>query len=339
MKKIPEDWIRIKTIESHAAGEPLRVIVEGYPEIKGKTILEKRRYVKENLDNFRKILMFEPRGHADMYGALLVEPEREDSDIGVIFMHNEGYSTMCGHGIIAMTKVLLDMGIIEKNGDSVELKIDTPAGLVISRTERKNGRVDKISFVNVPSFVYLKDGKTEVEGLGSVEYDIAFGGAFYAFVDANKLGLELNPEEYNKIIEFGKKIKNKIASEVKIEHPFSEDLGFLYGTIFVGKAKNPENHSRNVCVFAEGEVDRSPTGTGVSARASIHYFKGDIKLGEELKIESIIGTVFSVKPLREVKFGDFKAIIPEVSAKAYITGESEFFLDPDDPLKEGFIFR
>jgi len=187
----PEDWLKIKTIDAHTAGEPLRIILSGLPEIKGKTILEKRNFLKENYDYLRTALMFEPRGHADMYGAIITDPENEGSDFGVLFLHNEGYSTMCGHGIIALTKVVLETGMIEKSKPVTTIKIDTPAGLVNSYSRIENGSVKSIYFHNVPSFVLAMDERISVPGVGDIKYDIAFGGAFYAFVNADELKIRV----------------------------------------------------------------------------------------------------------------------------------------------------
>lgn len=337
--KPPKNWISIETIEAHTAGEPLRIFTKGLPEIKGSTVLEKRKYFREHYDHIRTSMMFEPRGHADMYGAILTEANTPDADFGVFFIHNEGYSTMCGHAIIALSKVLPEVGILHKKGEEFELKIDTPAGRIVSTLKRKDNKIESVSFLNVPSFVLMKDQKVQIEGIGEVKFDIAYGGAFYAFVDADSLGLGLDAKDYNQIIDWGKKIKNAVMENFEIKHPFEEDLSFLYGTIFTGKAKNPENHSRNVCVFAEGEVDRSPTGTGVSARAAIHYFNGDIALNEPIRIESILDTVFDLEVVEELSFGEYKAVIPKVSGMAYITGQNKCYIDPKDPLKNGFIFR
>lgn len=335
----PKHWNCIESIDAHTAGEPLRIFTNGLPEIKGESILEQRLYFKENYDHLRTSCMFEPRGHADMYGAVLTDAKTVDGDFGVFFIHNEGYSTMCGHAIIALSKILPEIGIIQKTGDEFQLKIDTPAGRITSTIRRKNGIFDSVKFQNVPSFVYLKDAEIEVDGIGKVNFDIAYGGAFYAYVDADKIGLGLQATDYNQIIDWGKRIKMAVMDQFEINHPFEEDLSFLYGTIFTGKANNPNNHSRNVCIFAEGEVDRSPTGTGVSARAAIHYFNGDLQLNESIRIESILDTCFEVKVIAETKFGGFKSVIPEVSGTAYITGQHKFYFDPEDPLKDGFIFR
>jgi trans-L-3-hydroxyproline dehydratase len=335
----PDDWPVVTTIEAHAAGEPLRIITGGLPKIPGDTILKKRRYAQQNLDFFRTGLMWEPRGHADMYGAVLTEPVTPDGDLGVLFLHNEGFSTMCGHGIIALTTVVLDTGLVKKGGESPVLKIDTPAGRVIATAFREDSRVKRVAFQNVPSFVFKKDLQLNLSGWGIVHFDIAFGGAFYAFCSANELGLELGARNHDQLIEAGKQIKRAVMDEVEIIHPFEDDMGFLYGTIFIGPPKDKSNHSRNVCVFADGEVDRSPTGTGVSARAAIHHEREELEPGETITIESILGTCFDVRIRETRSYGPYMAVIPEVSGSAYIVGQNQFCFDPRDPLKHGFIFR
>lgn len=330
---------QIKTIDMHTGGEPLRVIIDGYPDIKGKSILEKRNYVKDNLDYLRTTLMFEPRGHADMYGVLMVEPQNKDSDFGVIFMHNEGYSTMCGHATIAITKLAVELGWVEVTKPITHIKIDAPCGQLNSYASvDEDGNVTSVSFKCVPSFVIALDETIHIEGLGEVKYDLAYGGAFYAYIDASSINLSLDKDNYDKIIFYGKEIKQAIIqNKENIKHPFEEDLSFLYGTIFITNSDNC--HSKNVCVFADGEVDRSPTGSGVSGRAAIHYMKKDIKLNESITIESILETSFDVKVVEELNYGNLNAIIPQVTGTAYITGEHTFFIDKNDDLKYGFFLR
>ncbi|MCK4766202.1 MAG: proline racemase family protein [Candidatus Aminicenantes bacterium] len=335
----PGDWQVVETIDLHTGGEPLRVFTRGLPEIKGKTILEKRRYFRDNYDFIRTGTMWEPRGHADMYGAIITEPTTADGDFGVIFMHNEGCSTMCGHGIIALTTLVLDSGMIQKEGDRPVVKIDAAPGRITAVGHREKGKVKYISFLNVPSFLYKQDQVVDVPGIGKVTFDIAFGGAFYAFCNAEDLGLGLGAADYDRLIDYGRRIKYAVMENFEIEHPFEEDLGFLYGTIFIGPAQDPAYHSRNVCIFAEGEVDRSPTGTGVSARAAIHFARGQLAAGRSITIESILGTCMDVKVTETTTYGPYAAVIPEVTGSAFITGRNSFYFDPADPLKEGFIFR
>jgi len=336
---MPADGPVIRTIEAHTAGEPLRVIVDGLPPIPGDTILAKRRYAREHLDHLRTALMWEPRGHADMYGAIPVEPVTPDGDLGVLFLHNEGFSTMCGHGIIALTTVLLETGMVVREGETPVLRIDTPAGRVTARAYREKGRVARVAFENVPSFVYAAGRRVDVPGIGPVPYSVAFGGAFYAFVEAVDLAVSLDESDFRRLIDRGMRIKHAVMADLPLVHPDAEDLGFLYGTIMTGPAHDPAHHSRNVCVFADGEVDRSPTGTGVSARAAIHYARGDIALGEQFTVESILGTTMAGRAVRTSRVGAFAAVIPEVTGRASIVGRAEWCIDPGDPLGHGFLLR
>ncbi|HEU4390971.1 MAG TPA: proline racemase family protein [Blastocatellia bacterium] len=335
----PSDWLRITTVDCHAEGEPLRVITGGFPELPGDSILARRRYALENFDHLRTALMWEPRGHADMYGCLLTAPVSPDADFGVLFMHNEGYSTMCGHGIIGVTTVVLETGMLQAVEPETVVRIDSPAGLVTARAQVAGGRVKGVRFQNVPSFVVALDQTVKVSGLGHVRYDLAFGGAFYAYVQANDVGVSCMPGGFRRLIETGMAIKRAVAASRAVVHPFEPDLGFLYGTILIGDPANAGSHSRNVCIFAEGEVDRSPTGTGVSGRLAIHHARGEIGLDQPIIIESIIGSRFTGAVVGTTKFGPYDAVIPEVKGSARITGRHEFLIDPGDPLRTGFILR
>ena len=334
----PAGWRRVTTLDVHAAGEPLRIVTGGVDPIPGETILEKRRYAREHLDGLRRSIVFEPRGHADMYGAIPTEPVTPDGDLGVLFLHNEGWSTMCGHGIIALTTALLETGT--RTGDVV--KYDAPPGRVTARAIRDGARVREVAFENVPSFATALDETVTVEGLGEVRYDLAFGGAFYAFVDADALGVPLDASGFRQCIDLGMRIKRAVIASREIRHPDSPDsadLSFLYGTILTGRAHEAGADSRNVCVFAEGEVDRSPTGTGVSARVAIEHARGRLRDGATFTVESIIGTRFRGRALRTTHVGQFAAVIPEVAGSAWIVGRSELWIAPDDPLSEGFVLR
>ena len=337
--KPPGDWLRITSIDAHTAGEPFRVITSGFPELHGDTILARRRYARAHLDHLRTALMWEPRGHADMYGCIVTPPVTPDADIGILFMHNEGYSTMCGHGIIGITKVVLETGLLPMTEPGTTIKIDAPAGLITAHARVEQGQVTEVRFHNVPSFVLALDQSVEVLGLGTVRYDLAFGGAFYAFVRAEDAGVQCVSEDFRKLIERGLAIKWAVMADRPIPHPFEEDLSFLYGTIFVGPPLDTGAHSRNVCIFADGEVDRCPTGTGVSARLAIHHARGEIGVGESMVVESIIGSRFTGRIVESTTFGPHQAVIPEVAGTAHITGRHEFLIDPDDPLRDGFILR
>jgi trans-L-3-hydroxyproline dehydratase len=335
----PEHWPRIRTIDAHTAGEPFRVFVDGYPDLPGETILERRRYAREHLDHLRTALMWEPRGHADMYGCIVTPPVGEGADLGVLFLHNEGYSSMCGHGIIALATVAVETGMVAASPPETALGIDTPAGPVQAWARTDGGRVSGVRFHNVPSFVAALDEEVEVPGLGLVRYDLAYGGAFYAFVEAADVGLSCEPGHFRRLIELGIAIKRAAMAAGGFDHPFESDLSFLYGVVFVEPSSRKGVHSRNVCVFADGEVDRSPTGTGVSARLAIHRARNEIGPDEPVVIESLIGSRFTGRVVEEITFGPHGAVIPEVEGRAHITGRHEFVLDPTDDLAHGFILR
>jgi proline racemase len=338
----PADWVQIKTIDMHTGGEPLRVIVSGFPELKGNSVLEYRRDIKENYDYLRTSLMFEPRGHADMYGCILLPPNDDDADFGILFMHNEGYSTMCGHAIIAISTLAAKMNWITIIEGENELKIDAPCGRIVSYVNIKNGQVTGVRFHCVPSFVVGLDRVVEVAGLGKITYDLAYGGAFYAYVALRKNNLDfgLSSNDYRAIIQKGMEIKEAVMKQdQEILHPFEDDLSFLYGTIFIDDAFDTKNHSRNVCVFAEGEVDRSPTGSGVSGRIAIEKARNQINYDSKIAIESITGSVFNGSLVSEKDYGPFNAVIPQVEGTAHITGMNTFIIDPNDPMKNGFILR
>lgn len=330
----------ITTIDAHTAGEPLRVITAGLPEIPGATILERRRWVRENLDNLRTALMHEPRGHFDMYGAILTPPVSHAADLGVLFLHNEGYSTMCGHGIIALVTLLLETGAMPTSGDRTPVAFDTPAGLVRAVGHRSaNGRIKRVSFLNVPSFVYRQDLELAVPGIGPLTMDIGYGGAFYAILSVAQLSLRLGVTPLEQLVAQADAIKTAVNAALKIVHPAETDLSFLYGVILTDEPEDTSHHSRNLCVFANREVDRSPTGTGVAARVAVHHAKGELAPGETIAVESILGrdSFFTGRVAETTRFGEFDAVVPEISGSAHITGRHEFIIDPADPCANGFL--
>ncbi len=337
--KPPSHWRRITTIDLHTAGEPLRIILTGYPELPRQTILARRRYASEHFDYLRKILMWEPRGHADMYGCIITPPTSQEANFGVLFLHNEGYSSMCGHGIIAATKVAVETGLVPMTRPVTVVRIDSPAGLITAYAKISRGSVESVAFRNVPSFVLSLDEIIDVPGLGEIRYDLAFGGAFYAYVQADQVGLKCAPDEFRSIIDKGMAIKHAIVKSRTIPHPFEQDLSFLYGTIFIAPPMGTGANSRNVCVFADGEVDRSPTGTGVSGRMAIHFARKEVTISQPIVIQSIIGSRFTGRVVEVATFGKHAAVIPEVEGSASITGRHEFYIDPEDPLRNGFMLR
>jgi proline racemase len=330
----------ITTIDAHAQGEPLRIITGGLPHLQGDTMLERRRYLEQHYDHIRKALMWEPRGHRDMYGCVLTNPVTPGADIGVLFMHNEGYSTMCGHGIIALVTTLLETSAIPARGEHTPVTLDTPAGLVRATAHLDgHGHVERVSFLNVSSFVSARDVEVDVPAYGRLTLDVAFGGAFYAFLAASQVRLRVEMAQVEQLIAAGQAIKTAVNAKMSIQHPVEDDLSFLYGTIFTDQPEDPAHHSRNVCIFANGEVDRSPTGTGVSARLALHSAKGELPDGQHIIIESILGatSTFSGRVAEHTQVGPYKAVVPEVSGTAYITGRHEFIIDPRDALGRGFF--
>jgi trans-L-3-hydroxyproline dehydratase len=341
------EWLRIETVESHTGGEPLRVVVDGFPEIEGETILEKRRYAEKHLDHLRTALMWEPRGHADMYGAIPVEPEREGSDVGVLFTHNDGYSTMCGHGIVALATVFVETGMLDVDGRSgtASVRFDTPAGPVAATAtldctaDRANPRAERVAFENVPSFVYARDRTVDVPDVGTLTYDVAYGGAFYAYCEASAADVGLCTEDADDLARTGRAVKEAVAADLDVEHPTEDDLGFLYGVVFTGPPEDDRADLRNVCVFADGEIDRSPTGTGVSGHLALESDRGRLAPGAPLVVESIVGSRFTGRVLDRTECGEYDAVVPEIKGSASVVGRSEFVLDPDDPFAEGFLLR
>lgn len=330
---------RISAIDVHVGGEPLRVITEGFPELPGRTILDKRRAAQQGADHLRMALMREPRGHADMYGCVLVPASVADADVGVLFLHNEGYSTMCGHGIIGVVTVLLEQGLFPVTRPETVLKLETPSGVVTARGTVEGKRVTAVAFRNVPSFAAALDQEIFVQGLGKVRYDLAFGGAFYAFCRAEELGLSLRPASAGRLVEVGMAIKHAVSRTCEVKHPVEPELGFLYGTVFVGRPGTTEAACCHVCIFAEGQLDRCPTGTAVSAHLALKYARRQVEPGEDLIVESILGTRFVGRIDRVVDLASQPAVIPEIRGRAYLTGRHEFFIDPDDPLRLGFLMR
>ena len=339
---------RIRTIDAHAAGEPLRLVVEGMPAPEGKSMLEKRAWAMKRLDHLRKALILEPRGHTDMYGALLTEPVSRDSHAGVLFMHNEGWSTMCGHGIIAVTTMAIERGLIWSNPKdsgnggkptSVAIRFDTPAGPVQARAHLAhygdNVRVESVAFRNVASFVFEPSLMVPVNGR-KIPVDVAFGGAFYAIVDAEASGVPIDAAHLPELRKLGMTIAREVEKLRRIVHPSDSGLEGIYGTIFTAPAQLPDAHLRNVTIFADAEVDRSPCGTGTAAVMAVLNDMGLLLDDVPFVHESIVGTTFKGRVVDRVAVGEREAIVPEIEGSAWITGEHTFLIDGDDPLKAGF---
>lgn len=331
--------MRVETVEMHTGGEPVRIVTAGYPRLEGDTILAKRRFAREHHDAIRRLLMHEPRGHFDMYGVLPVEPDHPEADLAVLFVHNEGYSTMCGHATIAIGRWAVDSGLVARTEPVTRFRLQVPAGLVEVEVDVASGRTGTARFRSVPAFVTLLDAPIDVPGHGTVDVDVAFGGAFYAFVDAARLGLDVRTSPTRHLVDAAWAVTTAVRDAIDLEHPDDPDLAFLYGTILTdGRDAWSDDPTANVCVFADREVDRSPTGSGVTARIAIQRARGLIEMGQERRFESVTGAIFTGRAVTEATVAGRDTWIVEVGGRSHYTGSSVFTLEDDDPLPS-FLLR
>jgi len=331
--------IAIETVEMHTGGEPVRIVVSGYPPVEGRTILDKRRYARERLDHLRRLLMFEPRGHADMYGVIPVAPDLAEADFAVLFMHNEGYSTMCGHGVIALGRWAVDSGIVAAQEPETPVAIQCPCGLVRARVSVKDGKAGAVRFESVPAFAYALDREIEVPDKGRMAVDVAYGGAFYAFAPAAAFGLDIRRSSVRALTDAAALVTEAVKAQVPLAHPDDPGLAFLYGTILTDGGEGEEAPSANICVFADRQVDRSATGSGVTARVALAHARGRIAPGEARRFESVTGDVFTGRLLATTRLGELEAATVEVGGHAHYTGTARFTLEANDPLAGGFLLR
>lgn len=331
----------ISVIDTHTAGEAARLVTAGIPKIPGKDMVEKKQYFIEHLDDVRKSVMFEPRGHQDMFGAFLLPPTKEEADFGLVFMDTGGYLNMCGHNTIAAVTAAVETGMVDvkEGATEKEVVVETPAGLIYATAKLKdNGaKVKEVSFRNVESFLYKRDVELDVEGVGHVKFDISFGGSFFCIISADQLGFEVKPENASRLKEAGLKIRDAINANIEIQHPTLAHIKTVDLVEIYDKPSHPEATFKNVVVFGDGNIDRSPCGTGTSAKLATLYAKGELKPGEPFVYESILGTLFKGRIVEERKLADFDAIIPEITGSGYILGFSNYVYDPDDSLTYGFL--
>jgi proline racemase len=331
--------LSIGTVDYHAGGEPFRIVRGGVPPVRGRTILEKRRYAAAELDHVRALLVNEPRGHADMYGCFVTEPEDGDADLGVVFFHNAGYSTACGHGTIALVTWALDSGILVKTEPETRVVVDVPSGRLETVARVDGGRVVSVRFRNVPAFVQLEGLRLETSA-GALEVDVAFGGAFYASVCVEELGVSVDRAHLPRLIELGRELKGVIEAQHAMVHPLEPELRDVYGVIFWEEVEpGPPLVQRNVTVFADGEVDRSPCGSGTSARLALLDRSGRLERGSRLRHCSIVGSEFGAWVVESADVGGIDAVVTEVEGSAYLTGRHQFVLAEDDPIGTGFLLR
>jgi proline racemase/trans-L-3-hydroxyproline dehydratase len=323
--------MQVATSDFHTAGEPFRIATAGVPDIPGATVPDRRTHAmgSEDVDRVRRMLCHEPRGHADMYGCFLVTPDDSGADLGVLFWHKDGYSTACGHGTIALGVWAVESGLVAAPDDGeVEVTIDVPSGRVAARVRCRAGRVEAVTFRNVPAFVIARS----VEARG-VAVDVAYGGAIYASLPAERLGLKVRADDLPRLIEAGREVKRALDGTPAARHPGDPRLSGIYGTILY--EETDALHQRNVTVFADGEVDRSPCGSGTSARCALLFDEGRLGSGQVLRHDSIVDTTFMARIVGTGSDG----VVTEVEGMAYRTGEHRFELDPRDPLGTGFVLR
>jgi proline racemase len=322
--------VRVEAVDYHTAGEPFRIVTAGVEPLPGATILEKRRAAGERLDEVRRMLVNEPRGHADMYGCFVTEPEDAGADLGVVFFHNAGYSTACGHGTVALVTWALDEGVVERREPETRVVVDVPSGRLETVARVEGGRVRSVRFRNVPAFVWGEPMRA-----AGREVELAFGGAFYASLEER-----VAPGELPRLIALGREVKAALEAEHRIVHPLEPELRGVYGVVFwQHEDGGPPLLQRNVTVFADGEVDRSPCGSGTSARLALLHRAGTLAVGAELRHLSIVDTEFRAWIVAETDVAGLPAVVTEVEGSAYRTGRHEFELDENDPLGTGFLLR
>ncbi|KPU43521.1 proline racemase [Oxobacter pfennigii] len=323
-------------VDTHTMGEPTRIIMEGFPKLQGETMMERKWFLEKNYDHYRTALMLEPRGHRDMFGALITEPVSGEANLGIIFMDSSGYLNMCGHGSIAAATVAVEAGLVEVVEPYTEVVLEAPAGIIRTKVMVENGCAKEVSFLNVPSFVYQEGLEIHVQGYGFISVDISFGGSFFALVDSKKIGISIVQENLSLLTDLAMNLLDKINNSVDIKHPYL-DITTVDLVEFYGKADNPNAHLKNVVIFGDAQVDRSPCGTGTCAKLAWLYEKNKIRLDEEFIYESITGSMFKGVVTREVEIAGKRGIIPQITGSAFVTGMNRLILSSHDPQKYGFI--
>jgi len=327
----------ISTIDTHTEGEPTRTIIGGIPNISGDTIAAKMLYLKENEDSLRTMLMYEPRGNEVMSGAILTQPCDPQADMGVIYIEVGGYLPMCGHDTIGCCTAMVEAGLVPVHEPVTKITLDTPAGLVVASVAVEDLVAKSVTFRNIPAFLYKADVTVDVPSYGRVTMDIAYGGNFYALVEAEKLGLVISPERAGELIRAGIAVRDAVNAQLDVRHPEKPFITGVTHVEFFGPPTHPQAQAKNAVIIPPGSIDRSPCGTGTSAKVATLYTKGRLNLGEEFVHESIIGTTFKARVVETTTVGNLPAVIPEITGRAYVTGLHQFVVDPDDPLKQGFL--
>ena len=328
----------ISAVDSHTQGNPTRVVVGGFPYIAGKTMMEKLNYVKQNYDDLVTGILWEPRGHDDMFVAIVTPPTSPGADLGIIYRGAYDYMTMCGHGTIGAVTVAVETGLVKAQEPISTVIVDTPSGLVTTKAEIKDGAVKNVTIRNVPSFLYKRDVVIKVPDTGPVKGDLCYGGDFYFIVDSAELGLDLDRVDVDDFIKISGKVKASVVEQNTVQHPEIRDIKDLHGVIITGPPRHPEAHYRNFFISGT-HIDRSPCGTGTCAKMASLYGRGKLRLHDEFVAESILGSIYRGKIVDETEVGGLKAIIPEFTGQAWIMGFNNLLIDPRDPFKYGFRLR
>lgn len=325
----------VTTVDSHTEGNPTRVITGGVPIPPGATLLEKRAWLQHRGDGLRRMLNFEPRGNGMMCSVLLLPPERPDADFAVVIMEQDEYVPMCGHCIIGAATTVVATGMVDYFEPTTTVRFDTPAGRVTCQVETKGGAVGPVSFDNVESFVLKEHLPLDVDGLGCLPIDIAYGGDFYTFVDADAIGLALSPDNESRLIDAWRRVAAAVAGQVAVVHPERPDINVCYQVLFTSRATTAGDLKQTV-LCPPGSIDRSPCGTGTSARVALMHTRGELPLGQDRRFEGVLGTCFTGAAVRAVRRNGILYVTPRVTGRAFITGFHQFVLDPEDPLPNGF---
>lgn len=326
----------IPCVETHTCGEPTRIVIGGLLNLPGDTIVAKQAYVREYLDYIRQALVREPRGHRNMFAAILTPPVSAEAVCGVIWLDNAGYLSGCGHGTIGVGVALVETGMVPARSPFTEFVVDSPAGPLRLRVRVEGGRARETAFENVPAFSVASDVAVSVPGVGRVTLDIAFGGNFFGILGVSQVGLEIRPELAARLAEVGLEIRSAVNEQVRIQHPTLPHLDRLQIVTFRSAPRRPEARYLNTHMFGDGAIDRSPGGTGTSAVMAAMHAKGELAIGEEVVAEGIAGGLFRGRLLRATTLGGRPAVVPEITGPAFVTGYHQFVLDSEDPLMTGF---
>lgn len=323
-------------VDAHSAGAQARVVVGGVPAVPGATIRDKRAFLRQNRDDIRKLLMYEPRGGAQMSGSIILPPCDPRADVGIVFIESGGWLTMCGAGTIGAATVLIETGMVPKSEPLTTVMFDTPAGLVTASVEVRDGAVQGVGLENVPSFLAVADHRVDLDGFGPVSVDVSYGGNFYIMAAARDFGLEIVPAAAERLVAVGRELRRRVNESLTVTHPLEAEPQPIPNVVFTQAAAAGSDRHRNMVLFGEAGVDRSPGGTGTSARMAQRFARGELGLDEPFRHESIIGSVFEGRLLRVETLGPYEAVVPTIRGRAFITGLSTFVLDPADSFPEGF---